>query len=74
MQIDIIPDNVKIEIYNSFCRNVFGMNIHYENYQKINFINNVIKKKITLKIIIEEVDKQYKKYLRINKLERIIKE
>ena len=74
MQQDIIPDDVKIEIYNSFCGIVYNMDITREDYQKINFINNTIEERFCfIKSWQPVADEVNKVYLRIKKLERICK-
>jgi len=81
MQIDIIPDNVKIDLYNNYLLADGDNDVFYisrPDIEKINYINkywitwsNIINRK--KRVLFCEIEKQYKKYLRIKKLERLIK-
>jgi len=77
----IIPDRVKIDLYNNNLLKDGDDDIFYSSrpdIEKINYINsywlrwiNIIKR--TKQPLFCEIEKQYKKYLRIKKLERICK-
>ena len=82
MQKDIIPNNVKIELYNSFYEDDNSwLDINKSDIKKVNFINTITKrfsKNPTnspkgLIGLVTEIQKQYNNYLRIKKLERICK-